>query len=282
MNVIRQSMLVRDTANNIYTALTAKEDIAQWWGLVNPEADGLTTWYGMDRTWPVPIVAMEPDRSLTFAFDAHHPYDVDRTEPTQITFSIQELGNASMVTVLQRMFSDDRWNTLIHDGWVYSLLSLQLWVERGIAFRDYGDTTRYTTISKTVALHMDAYSAWQSLTNGPLMSEWLEADVHSDPQPGGQIAIRRNYDDDIGGEWVLLSEPRNLVSHWWNATSLAERDDPGLITVQMWTILPAHSGCVVHLNEYGYDRDMVSAEDLAARNIEWDRRLTRMDEISRG
>ena len=38
--LIQQSMLIRDTANNIYAALTSKEDLRHWWGLVNDGADG--------------------------------------------------------------------------------------------------------------------------------------------------------------------------------------------------------------------------------------------------
>ncbi|MCA9834868.1 MAG: SRPBCC domain-containing protein [Thermomicrobiales bacterium] len=280
MKMIQQSMLIRDTANNIYAALTSKEDIAQWWGLVNPDADGVTSWYGMDREWAVPIVAMEQDKSIAFAFDAHHPYETERTEPTQITFTIHEQGNHCIVTVLQSMFPDDTWNTLIHDGWVYALLSLQLWVERGIAFRTFADTEQYYSVSKTIALHTNANTAWRYLTRGPRMGIWLGAEVTSDPQVGGVFNIKWSDDERVGGEWVLLSTPRNIVSHWWDAKSLEERDDPGMITVQMWTILPANQGCVVRLSEFGYDRTAITAEGFAEIDAGWDRMLAKLAEIT--
>lgn len=277
MKMIQQSMLIRDTANNIYAALTSKEDIAQWWGLVNPDADGVTTWYGMDREWAVPIVLAEQDKSLAFAFGAHHPYETGRTEPTQITFTIHEQGNYCVVTVLQSMFTDDTWNTLIHDGWVYALLSLQLWVERGIAFGTFADGDRYYSINKTVALQTNANTAWRFLTRGPRLGKWLEAEVVSDPQIGGEISV----DSAVCGEWVLLSQPRNIVSHWWDGRSLAENNDPGLIMIQMWTMLPANQGSVVTVAEYGYDHNLVSAEAFADIEATWDARLARLQDIAK-
>src|SRR5690606_11241096 len=132
------------------------------------EADGETIWYGMDRTYEVPIVAAEPGKLLSFAFDSHHPINEERTEPTTISITIAEQDSASIVTVVQSMFSDDDWNTMIHDGWVFSLLSLQLWVEKGIAFSSWLDTRKFHTVNKTVAVTQDARWTWDALTHGTM------------------------------------------------------------------------------------------------------------------
>lgn len=256
--VIRQSMLIRDSAENIYTALTAREDIARWWGLVNEDADGTSVWYGMDREWAVPIVAMEPGKLLAFAFDAHHPHDHERIEPTQITFTITETDGASIVTVIQSAFSDADWNEMIHDGWVYMLMSLQLWVERGTAWADFVNEKKYFTYKHGVGLRRDPEWAWRALTDPEMMSTWYEGKVDSVAEVGGEISIDWNDDSRVGGEWVLLSEPRNLVCHWWDAKSLEATDDPGMITIQQWLVLPTVEGCVVTLQEYGYDRTKVN------------------------
>lgn len=276
MKLIQQSMLIRDTATNIYTALTSREDLQQWWGLVNPKADGETIWYGMDRQYDVPIVAAEPGKLLSFAFDSHHPYDEERTESTTISITISEQGDASIVTVVQSMFSDDDWNTLIHDGWVYSLLSLQLWVERGIAFSSWMDQSRFHTVNKVTALTQRASWAWNALTHGNAMSTWLEAEVSSDPIVGGQVRITWDEETILGGEWTLLSEPRNLICHYWDAKSLEERNDPGTITVQHWTILPAVNGCIVKLAEYGHDRKKADSTWIQRVESGWDKFLANL------
>lgn len=280
MRLIQQSMLIADTAENIFTALTSKEDVAQWWGLVNDAADGTSVWYGMDRQWPVPIVAMEPGKLLAFAFDAHHPYDPDRIEPSEISITIAEHGNASVVTVVQSMFSDDTWNELIHDGWGFTLLSLQLWVEQGRTFAEWQDTTKFHTVRKALTLPRDADWAWDALTNGSVMGGWMDAEVESDPALGGSIHIAWDEDSVAGGTWVLLSKPRNLVSHWWDAKSLAEQNDPGLVTVQQWLILPAKEGCVITLTEYGYDRQRVDQAWIDSIETGWDGFLNNLGELA--
>lgn len=280
MKLIQQSMLIRDSAENIYAALTSKEDLRQWWGLINESADGETIWYGLDRQYEVPIVAAEPGKLLSFAFDSHHPYDEERTEPTTISITIAEQDDASIVTVVQSMFSDDDWNTLIHDGWVFSLLSLQLWVERGIAFSSWMDKKKFHTIEKVVSLKQDATWAWNALTNGTEMSKWIDGEVSSDPVLGGQLRIEGDDDSVIGGEWTLLSEPRNLVSHWWDAKSLEEHDDPGTITVQQWIILPAVNGSIVKLTEYGYDYATVKKSQIRRIEAGWDRFLANLQTLA--
>lgn len=280
MKLIQQSMLIRDTADNIYTALTSREDLQQWWGTVNPDADGTSTWYGMDRQYEVPIVAAEPGKLLSFAFDSHHPYDEARTEPTTISITIAEEGNVSIVTVVQSMFTDDDWNTLIHDGWVYSLLSLQLWVERGIAYSQWTNEKKFHTVKKAVALKQDAVWAWNALTRGRMMGDWLDANATSDPILGGQIALVRDEQPTIAGEWTLLSQPRNLICHMWDDQSLADHDDPGPITVQQWTILPAVNGSVVSLTEYGYELGRVKKSEIRRIEARWDKALEKLQQLS--
>jgi uncharacterized protein YndB with AHSA1/START domain len=280
VKLIQQSMLIRGTADNIYTALTSKEDLEQWWGLVNPNADGATVWYGMDRQYEVPIVADEPGKLLSFAFDSHHPYDEDRIEPTTISITVTERGYASVVTVVQSMFSDEEWNTLIHDGWVYSLLSLQLWVEKGIAFSQWKDPSKYHTVTRMVTLAQDAHWTWNAITHGNEMSQWLEAEVTSDPVIGGEINIVRDDDTVIGGEWTLLSEPRNLICHWWDAVSLDEDDDPGVITVQMWTIVPAVNGSIIRLSEYGHEFTRVKKSQIRRIEAGWDTYLANLQQLA--
>lgn len=281
MKLIQQSMLIRDTPNNIYAALVSREDLSSWWGLVNDNADGEKIWFGMDRQYEVPIVAAEPGKLLSFAFDAHHPYDQERTEPTTISITIAEHDRtSSIVTVVQSMFGDDEWNTMIHDGWVYSLISLQLWIERGVAFSRWMDKSKFHTVEKVVTLQQDANWAWNALTHGNQMSDWLEAEVSSDPVIGGEITIKWDEDSIAGGEWTLLSEPRNLVCHWWDAKSLAENDDPGQITIQLWTIVPANEGSIIRLNEYGYD--LATTKNRYLRRIEkgWDGFLSNLQQLA--
>lgn len=280
MKLIQQSMLIRDTANNIYAALTSKEDLRHWWGLVNDNADGETVWFGMDRQYDVPIVAAEPGKLLSFAFDSHHPYNEERTEPTTISITIAEQGDSSLVTVVQSMFSDDEWNTLIHDGWVYSLLSLQLWVEQGIAFSSWMDQSKYHTVNKVIPLSQDANWAWRMLSGGTEMGTWLDAEVTSDPVVGGDIRIVWDAETVVGGEWTLLSEPRNLVCHWWDAKSLEEADDPGIITVQQWTILPAVNGSIVKMTEYGHDFQRVKKSQIRRIEAGWDKYLKGLQKLA--
>lgn len=278
--VIRQSMFIRDTADNIFTALTNREDISCWWGLVNDDADGTTVWYGMDRQWAVPITAIEPGKLLAFAFDAHHPHDHDRVEPTHITFTITELGDASIVTVVQNTFSDSDWNELIHDGWVYTLLSLQSWVERGISFADLTNEKTHFTYKHGVAVSRDAEWAWRALTDPALMANWLAADVKSVPEPGGDISIVLDGGSQVDGEWTLLSQPRNLVCTWKHTELSRQAEAPGVITTQQWLILPAARGCVVTLQEYGYEKSQVT--NAAYRRIEksWKQRFDKLVKLS--
>lgn len=267
MRLIQQAMLVQDTADNIYTALTSREDLQHWWGLVNPDADGIAVWHGMDRQYAVPIVAAEPGKLLSFAFDSHHPYDPDRVEPTTISFTLAEHGNASMVTVVQSMFTDDDWNTLIHDGWVYSLLSLQLWVERGTPYSQWMNAADFHTVQKALTLPRTAEWAWHSLTHGTVMSQWLSAEVSSDPIVGG--ATNTLYGDKavVEGTWILLSEPRNLVHQSGG-------------TIQMWTILPAIDGCIVKFSDYGHDRRRVSNSAIRRLDASWDQKLARLQSLA--
>lgn len=280
MKLIQQSMLIRDNADNVFAALTSKEDLAKWWGGVNDDADGETVWYGMDRQYEVPIVAREHGKMLAFAFDSHHPYDEDRTEPTEITITIAEHDNASIVTVVQSMFSDDKWNEMIHDGWVFSLLSLQLWVEQGRAFTDWMNKYKFHTVNKVVTLKRDAEWTWNALTNGTEMSKWLDGEATSDPAVSGKIRIEWDADTIVGGEWVLLSRPRNLVCHWWDQKSLEEKDDPGQITVQQWLIVPAVEGCVVKLTEYGYALKSTSMKYIRSIEEGWDTFLKNLQELA--
>ncbi len=280
MKLIQQTMLIRDNPDNIYAALTSKEDLRHWWGLINDAADGEKIWYGMDRQYEVPIVATEPGKFISFAFDAHHPYNEERVEPTEISISVAEHGDASLVTVVQSMFSDEEWNTLIHDGWVYSLLSLQLWVERGVAFSTWMDEKKFHTVNKVTPLQQDAHWAWDALSGGTEMGQWLEAEVASDPVVAGDIHITREDETVVGGEWTLLSEPRNLVSHWWDQKSLEEHDDPGDITVQQWTIVPAQNGCIVKLTEYGYDFSRVKKSQIRRIEAAWDKYLKNLQTLA--
>lgn len=280
MKLIQQSMLIRDTANNIYAALTSKDDLRHWWGLVNENADGESLWFGMDRQYEVPIVASEPGKLLSFAFDSHHPYDEDRTEPTTISITIADQGDSSLVTVVQSMFTDDDWNTMIHDGWVFSLLSLQLWVEQGIAFSTWMDQSKFHTVNKVIPLTKDAIWAWEALSGGTSLGKWLDAEVSSDPLVGGSIRIKWDAETIVGGEWTLLSEPRNLVCHWWDAKSLEEEDDPGIITVQQWTILPAVNGSVVKLTEYGHDLQRFKKSQIRRIEAGWDTYLKNLQNLA--
>lgn len=280
MKLIQQSMLIRDNADNIFAALTSKEDLANWWGTVNDAADGETVWYGMDREYEVPIVAKEDGKLLAFAFDSHHPYDTDRTEPTEITITIAEHGNACIVTVVQSMYSDDKWNEMIHDGWVYSLISLQLWVEQGRKFADWMNKYKFHTVQKAVTLKKDAEWAWNALTNGTEMSKWFEAEATSDPVVSGDIRIEWKSNSIVGGEWTLLSRPRNLVCHWWDHKSLEEKDDPGRITVQQWLILPAMEGSVVTLAEYGYELKSTPMKYIRKVEEGWDTFLNNLQDLA--
>lgn len=282
MKLIQQSMLIRDTANNIYAALTSREDLQHWWGLVNPNADGTTVWYGMDRQYEVPIVTAEPGKLLSFAFDAHHPYDESRTEPTTISITITEHGNACVVTVVQSMFSDEEWNILIHDGWVYSLLSLQLWVEKGIAFSTWMDQTKFHTVNKVATLDKDATWAWNALTHGNEMSKWLNAEATSDPVVGGDLRIAWNDETVTNGQWTLLSEPRNLVCHWWDTVSLEMDQNPVAVTVQQWIILPAVNGSIIKFTEYGHDLSSVNKSGIRRLEKRWDSLLANLQQLAAG
>lgn len=280
MELITKSMVIHDTADNIFAALTQKEDLTKWWGSVNPNADGTTIWFGRDREWDVPIVALEPGKLLSFSFDSHHPYDHSRVEPTEISITISDLGNKSVVTVVQSMYSDDAWNELIHDGWVFSLLSLQLWVEQGRTFADWLDTSKFHTVRKAVALTQDANWAWDALTNGAAMSTWFEANASSDPVLGGDVRIEWSAESVVSGEWVLTSKPRNLVCHWWDTASTEKGGDPERVTVQQWLILPAVEGCVVTLTEYGYELETTSATYIQQIEEGWDQFLNNLQKLA--
>jgi hypothetical protein len=153
-------------------------------------------------------------------------------------------------------------------------------VEQGRTFAEWRDKAKFHTISKAITLQQDAEWAWDALTNGTVMSEWHDGEVHSDPVLGGALRIVRDDAYNIGGEWVLLSRPRNLVSHQWNATSLAEKNDPGVITVQQWLILPAMEGSVVTLTEYGHDRKVVTSGSLRRIERRWDTLLGNLQQLA--
>lgn len=280
MLAITRSMLIHDTADNIYTALTQREDVAQWWGAVNPDADGTTVWYGRDREWDVPIVAMEPGKLLAFAFDAHHPYDHNRTEPTQITISIAEHGNASIVTVVQSMFSDEDWSELIHDGWGYTLISLMLWVEHGITFAEFTDEKRFFTLKKGIALSNDTTWAWNALTDPELMSRWSEATAVSHPVIGGEIQFDRGEALLVGGEWLSLSEPRNLVNSSYDKREVQDASVLGTFRLQQWLILPAVNGCAITLISYGYDRTRYNHTAMRRFEKRWDALLANLQQVA--
>lgn len=280
MLAITRSMLIHDTADNIYTALTQREDVAQWWGAVNPDADGTTVWYGRDREWDVPIVAMEPGKLLAFGFDAHHPYDQSRTEPTQITISITEVGNASIVTVVQSMFSDDAWSELIHDGWGYTLISLMLWVEHGITFAEFTDDKKFHTIKKGIALNCDTDTAWRALTDAEALSRWTESTVTSNPVVGGELEFDRGDALLAGGEWLSLSEPRNLIASSFDKRQVADASALGTFSLQQWLILPAVHGCAVTLISYGYDRTRYNNTALRRFEKRWDAVLGNLQQVA--
>lgn len=279
---IRQTMLIRASAARVYHALTAREEISAWWGQLNEQPDDAQLWPGRDRQWPITVRLATPNISLHLALRQHHPFDESRSAPSLIRFHLEPYNDATLVHVLQYGIPDEEWRNLLRDGWTWSLYYLQAWVETGRSLEQLGVKGDFAIIRKQAEVEASATWCWQALTDGALMSGWMDATVDANPVHGGEIAIRWDDGSHVGGEYVLLDEPRTIVMHWWDAESLERHGDPGLITVMHWSIVESGDGkSVITLTDTGYDRSRICQAGIDAIDQAWDARLGHLVALAR-
>lgn len=145
--------------------------------------------------------------------------------------------------------------------WPEEFRYLQAWVESGRRREDLEDPDKFETVQKSLDLHADVPGVWQMITDSELMGQWLGAQVAFKPELGGTIDILWPDGSHVGGEVVLIDAPNHLITHWWDADSLARDNDPGIITIMHWQVTSSDDGSTrLELVDTGYDRSRVSDE----------------------
>lgn len=266
-----QTILTRAPARRMFHALTNREDIARWWGPVQPEtANDPALWPGMDREWPITIAGRSQDHTLDLVLDLHHPTDRARVMPVRLHFSLDSHPDYTLVTVTTSGLEDEAWATMVNDGWAWVLYALQSWTESGRSFEERHDPAQFSTLTHEVTVAASPEWCWTALTDPGIMATWLDAAVRSTPEIGGSIDIRWHGGNHIGGEYVLLDAPRTLITHWWDAESLMKDDDPGLVTQMLWSIESMPEGFSrITMHDMGYPTATVDPAMLTAIDDGW-------------
>lgn len=284
---IEQTILIRATRARIFAVLTERPEIEAWWGAVSDDPDE------KDRLWPgvregdPRLIVQEsiPDELLVLRWDHPHSDDPSRVFPNEVQFSLTSAGEHVLVTVEHGGFPDEpAWAgafVRLHHGWPEELGFLQAWVESNRRRNDLKNPDKFVTVAKTLTLDADVDWAWRALTEPTVMGLWLDATVRCTPELGGGIDIRWPDGSHVGGEIALIERPHHLITHWWDADSLAKDDDPGLITVMRWTLKPlTQEQTQLELVDTGYDLTRVDDEWMAEITKGWDEMLGNLVALS--
>jgi uncharacterized protein YndB with AHSA1/START domain len=96
-------------------------------------------------------------------------------------------------------------------------------------------------VERSVELAADRAVVWDHVTNGDMLSRWMDGDVSIDPRVGGSITMRRPGDSDVWGVVEHVDPGRGLQWCW--------RTDDGLPTMVEITLEPAEDGMRLTVRE---------------------------------
>jgi uncharacterized protein YndB with AHSA1/START domain len=286
--LIEQSILIRAPRSRVFAALTDRDDIAAWWGAVSPDPieDG-DLWPGVGDEFPrIRVKESRPDELLAQHWDQPLPHDPSRTAPNDVRFELSDLEDGTLVTMRHAGIPVDAdWADMfdeLHHGWPQELRFLQAWVESGRRRKDMKNPDRFATVTRSIAVDADQAWVWRALTDSALLGQWLDADVTCTPKIGGAIDILWPDGSHVGGEIVLFDAPHHLIMHWWDADSWAQNNDPGMITVLLWTLRPVgERHTQLDLLDTGYDLSRVNDEWMTEIHAGWDQFLASLQAMAR-
>jgi uncharacterized protein YndB with AHSA1/START domain len=113
---IERSIVVQAPLERVWRALSDAEEFGRWFGVdlqgqrfaAGQRTRGRITYPGYEHVWfDVAVQRVQPPRLLSFRW---HPYAVDasedysKEEPTLVTFSLQEEGAGTRLTVVESGF----------------------------------------------------------------------------------------------------------------------------------------------------------------------------------
>jgi uncharacterized protein YndB with AHSA1/START domain len=281
---IRKTILIRASRERVFNSLTRPEDLACWLECVSQPV--MTRSHGKDDLWgshraaPITIHEYVQDTRVTLCWPVFPVGGTDGEGTSTVAslmlepFAVATSGqSATLLTVSHQGFPvDGPWDQtfeLFDNGWVNGLVYLQLWLERGRSRREANNTDRFTNVTGKTRIAATSEDVFQAFVSPSLLQRWIGGTVEMEASPGGAMSVVWGTGDHAGGEVVLVDEPRHIVWHWWDAQKLAFEDDPGLITIMIWTLTGHVDHTVVSLVDLGYDRSLVDDAYLFDINQGW-------------
>ena len=115
-------------------------------------------------------------------------------------------------------------------------------------------------VSREIELDSDPEVAWEAISEGSELSDWLGDDVEIDLSPGGEIRVGDG--DSRRSGFVESVEDGRGLSFWW------AEDGSESTRVELEVIArPAQEGCVVRVTESrplaGLERELAEMTALA-------------------
>jgi uncharacterized protein YndB with AHSA1/START domain len=97
------------------------------------------------------------------------------------------------------------------------------------------------SVERSVRLETTTEELWRHLTDGELLSEWMEGEVAIDPRPGRDITLTPESGPMVWGTVEEVVERRRLQWSW--------RTDEGLPTLVEIELTPGDDGTILTVRE---------------------------------
>jgi uncharacterized protein YndB with AHSA1/START domain len=281
---ISKTILIRESRQRVFAGLTQADDLDSWFGGISPDRQALTGLEGevwrLDGSRPITIRGTVQGTRIVLSWPVSDPGDLDGNPLTTIaSFDIRPMGHspadhpATLLSVNHQGFPmDEAWDrtaALYDNRWVTDLVYLQLWLESGRSRAETNDAARFTNVTGSIRIAATPEQVFQAFVTPSSLQGWIGGTIEMDAFPGGRMDVQWETGDHVGGEVVLIDQPRHIVWHWWDAQKLAIEDDPGLVTIMIWTLTDAEGYTEVSLIDMGYDRSIVDDTYVFDINQGW-------------
>jgi len=285
---IRKTILLRQSSARVFAALVEATDLDAWWGEEPPsrtsQAPSNRAGWRSDGDSVILVRSSRQNHQLELSWrlnpDSPDPGEVAHTTvefrltPASHDSHLESGEQATLLTVRQiGIPADPCWNVIfntLNNRWVTHLVYLQYWVESGRRRSDVDDPEHFATVSKSVTVPAPIDAVYEALVDPKLLASWLDATVSFDARIGGKMSILWAGGEHVGGEIVLLDQPRHAVWHWWDADKLETEDDPGMITVMTWSLANIGEQTDLTLTDRGYDRALATDAYMLDIGKGWD------------
>ncbi len=282
---ISKTILIRESRRRVFEGLVQAEHLDSWFDGGLPEVRMPRPLEGdvwrFDRSLPVTIRDTLQDTRIVLSWPVADPLDMGGIPISTITtFDLQPEEHstveypATLLSVTQTGFPReevwDRTVAMCDNRWVTDLVYLQLWLESGRSRMEAKDPARFTNITGSTRIAVTREEVFRAFVTPSLLQRWIGGTIEMDVCPGGRMDVQWETGDHVGGEIVLIDRPSHIVWHWWDAQKLAAEDDPGLITIMIWTLTEVNGHTDVSLIDMGYDRSIVDDTYVFDINQGWE------------